>query len=264
MPEKADSADPENVPPAGVPSGQSQLTRAAVLAAVVEWLEAERKRQLHVARTLGIPPSIRILQTVATNVTDTAATYEDKEVEASPFNSLEGARHLFLERERHALPPPPEPTALHEYYGAKWKMWCPLASLTGNKYPSAEAAIAGYCLQRTLSDYLRGLQSLERGDEAYASALAGNLLRLVESDHIDFVESVPLGGLRLTESPLELNGVTLRLLSGEEVGLLLAAARNRGNLTGADDHWVREGVAAARRRSFWVTKDRSFPARWWT
>ena len=41
---------------------------------------------------------------------------------------------------------------------------------------------------------------------------------------------------------------------------LLAAARKRGILTGAD-HRVQEGVAAARRRCFSATKERSLPAR---
>jgi len=198
------------------------MTRDEVHATVVAWLESERVRQVGIANAHGLPLSVSASITVASDVTETGASYADEQIEVSPFYSSDLATRFM----RIALSEPPEPeppSVLYDFYGAdKCRIWCPFAKIklpNRPEYPSAEAANAAFVLRMTRSDYLRGLRSLDHGDEAYARVLTDKLLSLIEGAHVHFVERVPLGGLRVTGA-LEYDGVTLRSLSGEELGSL--------------------------------------------
>lgn len=216
-------SQPETTPIEDSKVGRPTRTRDGVLSGVVAWLESERVRYAGVARTNGLPLSIKVSVTVASDVTDTGARYDTEERELSPLSWLEYSIRFM--RANLAEPPPREPSILYDYYGGeRCKMWCPWAGLTPDPsgaapYPSPEAAVAGYLLRTTLSEYLQGLHSLDRGDESFAERLANELVRLIEGDYIDYVERCPVGGLLLQE-PLEFEGVTLRLMSGEETGSL--------------------------------------------
>jgi hypothetical protein len=97
-------------------------------------------------------------------------------------------------------------------------LWSPFAPVRFDAQP--EAWIEGVLLKPILSEYVYGLEDLDRGNLENAEDLASGLLKLIENDRVTFTTALPLAGIRFRDDPTDEGGVRFRTLSAEELGYL--------------------------------------------
>jgi hypothetical protein len=152
------------------------------------------------------------------SVTENGVNYEPREVTVTPMSLPNASLLIHLQiQKKGGLPPPEIARHLFETFGAACEVWTP-----GCNVPFAEDAaswIRDQLLRPFASDYLKRLESLERGDDSLASEAAENLLRIVESKTATVVTSLPIAGLR-TAGDLSSGRVTIRPLTARELGAL--------------------------------------------
>jgi len=195
------------------------MTRDELRRALIDWLEAQRLRYLTIANAKGIPTKVTVKEFLAT-VQDEART-ESHQVDrsVSPFADFSDAYFdLAIEttRRRDDFTPP---DILYEHYGNRCLVW----SGAGISFFSGNAARdrAAEFLRLTSIKYLQQIPALDVGSPGLAEGLIDNLLELVEGTRIRLVQSVAIAGLRLSGPALNHGGVTVRELTGEEVGGLV-------------------------------------------
>lgn len=110
------------------------------------------------------------------------------------------------------------PPILHEVYGIR----CRVSSIDFSNHGLTESDIARHTASELLSRagrmYVACLKSLDEPDRELAERLSNGLIALVEGDDISLVTACPVGGLRLAADSLEADGITVRRLTGAELG----------------------------------------------
>jgi|GEM_PF-7118575 len=183
---------------------------------IVRWLEYRRGQFLKASELLGIPPSVQISRPVVTDLTETGFTSSQEPVQVTP---LAIPVYAFSLREKAA--PSKEDSqnspadALHKAYGDRCKVWTPFSKYNFGSNPLE--FINEILLGGVASEYLRALHSLETANSSVAESLGKDVIRLIESDTINFVTALPLAGIKLAEDSIESNNIRVRKISSHEL-----------------------------------------------
>jgi len=181
------------------------------MAALVDWLEAERVRNHALAERYGVPAAIPINELVAEEVTERGCRYGHRVRSVSPF-ALDGPiPPAMIQGENE----PVRPRILYEQYGERCNVW-----IAGLEADAPLPQRADLLLWKTVFRYLAELPTLERPDAALARRSVEGLLDLLEHANAEFLTALPVAGLRLAEAALRLDGVTVRPLTADEIGRL--------------------------------------------
>ena len=216
---------------------------------VVAWLEKRRERFLLAAQKLGIPPSVQISRPVITDMTDTGFTSSNKYFQASPFAlpswSIALREEVVVTEEDIRCSPAPD---LFETFKERCKVWGDWSQHSFEIKPWAW--IYEMLLSRVEAEYLSLLPSLEVSDLQVAEQIAKDLVSLAEAEQISIVGTLPLAGIRLAEDRIDVDNISLRKLSADEVAEiadlpndLLRLRSKIQRLRGAYPRWVAERSA---------------------
>lgn len=192
-----------------MPASRDQILRRAVA-----WLEKERSIFEEVAKRLGIPLSLGVVHTVVTDVGETSLTMENRELSTSPMSQPETAFALSLERSGE-----PDDLAVaelvYERWGDKCKVWTSQREVDFAAEPVRW--VQKQLLTPILSEYLSGLVSLAHPDVELSEELARDLFRLLDAPALVNVAVLPVAGITPAKSQIQVDNVTLRTLSREEL-----------------------------------------------
>lgn len=99
------------------------MTRDELTAILLQYLESERLRLASVVERLGIPPTMPIMETVASNVSESGAAYGEEERLVSPLSLSSERRVILAVAEKIDGAEPDTPSALYEHYGERCNLW---------------------------------------------------------------------------------------------------------------------------------------------
>jgi hypothetical protein len=189
------------------------VTREDLLSRLFEWLERERLRYREAAHKAGIGTQVILRQCVASEISETSVQYTQVVKAASPLAVVGSALAL---RDLGAEFDPTVADLLRQTNGERCRHWAFLPQVRFEQTPERwiEACLLGPLRWR----YLAQLGNLDDADHALARRLVEETIALVEGETVDFVTALPVGGLRLDRDEIRVENVTVRPLTGEELG----------------------------------------------
>jgi hypothetical protein len=194
---------------------EERMRRDDLLGRLAEWLEQERLRYREGAHKAGIGSQVILRQCVASEIADTSVQFTHVNKAASPLavrGTAWSLRDLAAECDSKVA------ALLQQTYGERCRHWAFVPQVRFEDTPERwiEACLLGPLRWR----YLAQVRSLDDADDALARRLVEETIAFVEGETVDFVTALPVGGLRLDRDEIRVENVTVRPLTGEELGEL--------------------------------------------